>query len=168
MIEVLPREWSAFADDVGSFIETWGFKNIQGRIWAVVYLAREPLSAIQLARLLGVSKALISLAMKELLDYDVLLKHHSGDLKRPKYIPNPDLPGVISGVLRQRELKLIRKSGESLSAIAALRPTVLEAKGVSAVRLAEVNRLIQDSGALLETLLRDSCGPPDAWLSLEQ
>src|SRR4051812_41709734 len=45
-------------DAVGAFIEYWGFKAIHGRIWALLALRNGPLAQAEIAKTLGVSRAL--------------------------------------------------------------------------------------------------------------
>ena len=46
--------WEAMAiDAVGNVIEFWGFKRNQGRVWALLYLRNEALTAAELALLTG-------------------------------------------------------------------------------------------------------------------
>jgi len=62
----------------GEFIAWWGFKSIHGRIWALLALSRDPVSQAELSRTLGVSRALVSGAIAELLEYG-LVRPRSGD-----------------------------------------------------------------------------------------
>jgi DNA-binding transcriptional regulator GbsR (MarR family) len=51
---------------IGHFIRYWGFRNIHGQIWTIVYLSETPLSGAEIVKFLKVSKALVSPALKEL------------------------------------------------------------------------------------------------------
>lgn len=91
---------------VGDFIRYWGFRRIHGEIWTQVYLSQDPLSGVDLTERLGVSKALVSPALKELLDYDlILVKPENGKTKR--YYANPNVFEVIKQILQKREMVLI-------------------------------------------------------------
>ena len=49
--------WEAMATDaVGQVIEFWGFKRNHGRVWALLYLRDEPLSAAHIEEELALSK----------------------------------------------------------------------------------------------------------------
>lgn len=93
-------------DGVGTFIEYWGFKKIHGRIWALIFLAERPVDASYLVKHLGVSKALVSMSIKDLLDYNVIQEAPKQDGKA-HYLSNTDLAKVISDVLVAREAKMI-------------------------------------------------------------
>jgi DNA-binding transcriptional regulator GbsR (MarR family) len=94
---------------VGSFMEYWGFKKVHGQIWTHLFLSRTPLDATTLGKRLGVSKGLVSLAVKDLLQYQVIQKSSKG-LKRTVYlVANPQVYKVICGVLMQRERKILEE-----------------------------------------------------------
>src|SRR5262245_22326676 len=56
----------AVCNAIGEFIEYWGFKRIQGRVWTYLALSAEPRSQQDLAKGLNVSKALMSSTVAEL------------------------------------------------------------------------------------------------------
>lgn len=94
---------------VGEFIRYWGFRRIHGQIWTQIYLSKQPLSGVELTKRLGVSKALVSPALAELEDFD-LIRLSGGDGKTKAFTANPDVFGVIRKILRQREKVLIDKA----------------------------------------------------------
>ena len=57
------RARSIVSDVVGRLIEFWGFKRNMGRIWAVLYLSPEPLSAEDLRQLLQLSSGAVSMTL---------------------------------------------------------------------------------------------------------
>ena len=52
---------SAVADAVGGLMEFWGFKRNMGRMWTVLYLAPDPLSAADLCERLSLSTGAVSM-----------------------------------------------------------------------------------------------------------
>lgn len=105
-ITKVPPEMSELAEQIGFFIEYWGFKKIHGQIWTHIFLADEPIDATTLGKRLNVSKALVSLAIHDLLKYDVIQVVGKGE-RRILYESNPDLIKVICSVLRMRERKML-------------------------------------------------------------
>lgn len=97
------------AEQVGHFIQYWGFKKIHGQLWTHVYLSATPISALELGKRLDVSKALVSLSMKDLLEYDLIIPAESPNKKLKLYIANPDVFNVILDVLRKREVPMLEK-----------------------------------------------------------
>ncbi|MFQ5825507.1 MAG: GbsR/MarR family transcriptional regulator [bacterium] len=106
------------AESVGEFIKYWGFKEIHGRIWVHVYLSKTPINATDLTKKLGVSKGLVSIALSELLAYQVIEKVNLGSAKSPGYQSSTDLVQVIYNVLRNRELKLTTKILHNIESLA--------------------------------------------------
>ena len=80
-------ELARLAGVVGQFIEYWGFKEVQGRLWLYLFVSHDPLSSTELAQLLKISPALVTQSVKILLQYQVILTAPKGQ----------------NGVLRYRE-----------------------------------------------------------------
>ena len=57
---------------IGRFIEYWGFKDIEGRIWAHILLSNRPLCAKDLIDRLDISKGLVSMSLSRLMEYEVV------------------------------------------------------------------------------------------------
>lgn len=98
-------------------MQYWGFKKIHGRIWALLFLSREPLDATRIVSLLKVSKTLVSFAVKELLEYDVIRDMGQGPRGTILLAPNPDISSVILAVIQMREAKMITKTLKSVREI---------------------------------------------------
>jgi DNA-binding transcriptional regulator GbsR (MarR family) len=108
----VPPELEDVANQVGGFIEYWGFKNVHGRIWTHLYLSPHPLDAGHLMERLSISKALTSISLSELLQYDVIQVSGKGERGTVLYKANSDVMSVITNVLRARERRMLcRLSG---------------------------------------------------------
>lgn len=92
---------------IGDFIQYWGFKKVHGQIWTTIFLSKEPIDATTIVKRLRVSKALVSLAIKDLLDFEVVQVVGKGSRRKTLYQSHPDLIYVISRVLIAREQKLL-------------------------------------------------------------
>lgn len=103
------KQLAALSGAVGDFIRYWGFRRIHGEIWTQIYLTATPLSGVELTERLGVSKALVSPALKELEAHKLILVRNE-DGKTKRYTANPDVFKVIKDILIQREMKLIEKA----------------------------------------------------------
>ncbi len=104
----MPSDYYLVLKSVGSFMEYWGFKSVHGKIWACIYLSKDPVDANFIISQLQLSKAAISLGIKDLLEYDVILEVEKSGPSTQKYISNPDMVEVICNVLRQREKKMLQ------------------------------------------------------------
>ncbi len=100
---------SKLADLIGDFIRYWGFRKIHGEIWTVVYLSKSPVSATELIKILKVSKALMSPALRELEDEGLIFQTDSENSKTKRYAAVDDVYKVIKSVLDRREKPLIEK-----------------------------------------------------------
>lgn len=115
-LSLLDRRVLAVCDRVGEFIEYWGFKGVQGRIWTLLALSAHPRSQQDVARALGVSKALVSSTMAELERLGLVAQ--SGPHRTAPYAATTDVWPVISDVLRGREWMLLERARLALEAAA--------------------------------------------------
>ncbi len=99
-------------DAVGNFIEYWGFKAIHGRIWTLLALSTEPLSQLEIADFLEVSRALVSAAVAELVEHGLI--RPVGDRRKAPYEAVTDVWPTISDVLREREWMLVETARVAL------------------------------------------------------
>lgn len=101
-------------NDIGLFIEYWGFRKIHGKIWAIVFLSDEPISTPEIVDKLGVSKALVSGAINELLKYKLIEK--VGQVKHGgvTFQSADDIAEVVRNVIKNREQVLLSKVESNL------------------------------------------------------
>lgn len=116
----LTRRAVKVCDAAGAFMDYWGFKAIYGRVWTLLALRHDPMSQVQIAETLGVSRSLVSLSVAELLKYG-LIRPTSNHRNAP-YEAVMDVWPVISDVLRQREWMMVE------SVRTALESTIEEAE----------------------------------------
>ncbi len=111
---LLDRRVLDVCDRVGEFIEYWGFKNIHGRMWTFLALSRHARSQQEIARCLGISKALVSSTISELEEWGLVAPQ--GTQRTAPYRATHDVWPVISDVLRTREWMLLEKARLALEA----------------------------------------------------
>lgn len=101
-------------NDIGLFIEYWGFRKIHGKIWAIVFLSDEPISTPEIVERLGVSKALVSGAINELLKYKLIEK--VGQVKHGgvTFQSADEIAQVVREVIKNREQVLLSKVESNL------------------------------------------------------
>ena len=95
-------------DAVGAFIEYWGFKNVLGRVWALLVLHKEPLTQIAVAERLGISRSLVSSVVAELVERDLV--RPVTDHRNSPYEAQLDVWPTIAGVLKQREWPILEQA----------------------------------------------------------
>src|SRR5690606_38635402 len=92
---------------IGDLIENWGFKHVQGRIWAHLFLSEVPFDAAEIMRRLQISKGLVSISLKEMLTFEIVKKAGKSERGTLLYRVNPDHRAVISNILNNRERPLL-------------------------------------------------------------
>ncbi len=101
-------------DAAGAFIEYWGFKAVNGRVWTLLALHKDPLSQSEIAESLGVSRSLISSVISELSDYGLV--EATSTHRNAPYRALMDVWPPIKEVLRTREWMLLEASRLALEA----------------------------------------------------
>jgi HTH-type transcriptional regulator, glycine betaine synthesis regulator len=94
---------AAVSDVVGRLIEFWGFKRNMGRIWSILYLSPEPLSAEDLRQALRLSSGAVSMTVNELLRWGVVRKVWVQGERKDFYTAEVQLWRMISRVFNERE-----------------------------------------------------------------
>lgn len=97
------------ASKIGQFMEYWGFKQVHGKVWTLIFLSSEPVDANFLQSNLKISKALTSMTIKDLLGYKVILEVEKDKPGTQKYRINPEITEVIIDVIEKRELKMLHE-----------------------------------------------------------
>ena len=159
------QEFLAFdvVDSVGEFIEYWGFKKIHGRVWAMIYLSDKPISTPDLVSKLGVSKGLVSIAINELLDYQLIHKASKVIYGGQTYTAEEDIGSVIRKVLRDRELGLLTKVEVALEKLASYSEPELERSNISKSRLKELTHLTTTHKTLLKAMVKRNFSTIAEW-----
>lgn len=146
-------EMQELSEQIGEFIHYWGFKRVHGRIWTHLYLAQKPLDAADLVRQMKISKALVSISLRELLDVEVIEEVGKSPRGTHLYRTNPDILKVILAVLRQREKRML---GRIQSAHEALERTPREDRekfGLSEQHIGQLGQLAHSASIGLESFI---------------
>jgi DNA-binding transcriptional regulator GbsR (MarR family) len=91
------------SDMVGRLIEFWGFKRNMGRVWAVLYLSPDPLTAQDLRSALRLSSGAVSMILNDLSRWGVVRKVWIQGDRRDHFAAEVQLWRMISRVLSERE-----------------------------------------------------------------
>jgi DNA-binding transcriptional regulator GbsR (MarR family) len=109
------------SDAIGRLMVLWGFKRNMGRVWTLLYLSNEPLTAFVLRERLQLSAGAISMTLNELARWGVVHKVWRQGDRHDYYEAESSLWKMISRVLRERELSEVDHTIEALEdAIASL------------------------------------------------
>lgn len=113
----LDRRIVEVCNRLGSFIEWWGFRGIDGRVWALLAIRATPMSQADIARNLDVSRSLVHAAINELEEYG--LAERTGDDRFAPWKANVDVWPVITQVLRVREWMMLEEIRVAIDAAIA-------------------------------------------------
>jgi len=91
------------SDSIGRLIEFWGFKRNMGRLWAVLYLTDQALSAPDIQERLQLSSGAVSMTLNELTRWGVVKKVWIQGERRDHYTAEGNLWKMISRVFNERE-----------------------------------------------------------------
>lgn len=113
--------WESIAvDAVGNVIEFWGFKRNQGRVWALLYLRDEALSAAELEKELDLSKGGVSMLIRDLERWGVVLRVRGPGDASWRYRAENDLLRMARRVIEEREFTFIARIRADLAEARAL------------------------------------------------
>lgn len=164
----VPPELSELVNQVGNFIEYWGFKNVQGRLWAHLWLSSEPLDAGDLMKRLGISKALVSISMKEMLEYEVVQEVGKSERGTILYRANPDKEMVILNVLRRRERMMMSRISSAFQLLEKMNSIDKKYYRISEAQMDGMGEMIKNVEMLLDILLAMEPERKKVWSQLNQ
>ena len=96
-------------NNIGEFIKYWGFKSIHGKIWAYIYLSKEPRTTQEIIDEFDFSKAAVSLAIKTLMEHHLIKRVEKIEFGTYLYEAVADIKKPILGVLKMREKEMLNK-----------------------------------------------------------
>lgn len=142
---------------VGTFMQYWGFKKIHGRIWTHLYTSSEPLDSQTLITRLKVSKGLMSLAVRDLLEYEVIVPVSTGKHGVTFYQANPDVMSVITNVLRKREAVMLSSVSSCIERISSNSKTELTNAQLDLNKIENIKKMTESAQGLLNMFIMHSC-----------
>ena len=108
---------------VGNVIAFWGFKENHGRIWALLSLRQDGLTALEIRTILKLSKGAVSMLLQDLENWTIVVRNEeinpeghsdskSSDSRRRGrvYKACSDLYQMIAHVLKHREQDLLKNT----------------------------------------------------------
>jgi DNA-binding transcriptional regulator GbsR (MarR family) len=146
---------AAVSDVVGRLIEFWGFKRNMGRVWAVLYLSPDALSAEELRERLSLSSGAVSMTLNELGRWGVVRKVWVQGERKDFFAAEVHLWKMISRVFNEREKTeidaAIEAFEEALSSLEELKRAAAKESGKTRTEsLARIELQRERIAALLE------------------
>jgi DNA-binding transcriptional regulator GbsR (MarR family) len=148
-----PTPLYQLAERIGNFIEYWGFKEIHGKVWTCIFVAEKPVDAGQIVETLQVSKALVSLAIKDLLHYRVIEAIPKLGPSTQKYRSNRELFQVILGVLKTREREMLTQISGAFAKLDSQPDHEKNKAGISQTHLNELSEMISTTERALDSVI---------------
>jgi DNA-binding transcriptional regulator GbsR (MarR family) len=102
------------ATALGRLMAFWGFRRNLGRIWALLYLSPEPMSAQDLCTRLKLSTGSVSMALGELQQWGAVRKRPVEGERREHYEAEGDIWATVARVLEQREVREIEQVQQAI------------------------------------------------------
>ncbi len=131
--------WEALAiEAVGNVIEFWGFKRNQGRVWALLYLRGELLTAGEIERELDLSKGGVSMLLRDLERWGVVRRVRQPQDSVWRYSAETDLVRMVSRVIEEREAGLVTRIRADL---AEAQRIARQSSGVEPERLQRLEKM---------------------------
>lgn len=104
------QRWESIAvDAVGNVIEFWGFKRNQGRVWGILYLRDEAMTAAEIEDELDLSKGGVSMLLRDLERWGVILRVRSPGDSSWRYRAETDIMRMVTRVLQEREAEFMSR-----------------------------------------------------------
>ena len=129
------------ADAIGDVIEHWGFRKGLGRLWTVLFITGEPLSAQAIGDRLTMSAGAVSMSLTELQRWGVVHRVSRPGERKEFFEAETDFWRMISKVFDERE-RLLAESvrGRLEKAVSLLHKAPVTTESARAVD--RVNRLL--------------------------
>ena len=151
------RPWEAIAvDAVGNVIEFWGFKRNQGRVWALLYLRDAALTPAEIESELGLSKGGVSMLLKDLERWGVVLRVRSPNDAAWRYRSETDLLKMARRVVEEREFAFIERVRADLEEARRLAQSDPRTTREMEQRLAKMDSLAEAMERALRLFLKTS------------
>lgn len=163
------------AETIGELMEFWNFKPSMGKVWTVLYLCQDPMSAEEIVERTGLSAGSVSMTLNDLQLWGVVHRVRQDGERRRLYAAETDIWAMVTRVFKDRELKLVRRSIQSLNdALTVLEhetltsdATVMLRGRFVATRVRQLLDLARTGERLLERLSRSGeldLNPLRSWL----
>ncbi|MCY1023059.1 GbsR/MarR family transcriptional regulator [Pyxidicoccus sp. MSG2] len=149
--------WEAIAvDAVGNVIEFWGFKRNQGRVWALLYLRGEPLTAGEIERELDLSKGGVSMLLRDLERWGVIQRVRLPQDSAWRYAAETDLVRMVTHVIEEREAGFVARIRADLAEARRLAQSVTGVPGERLARLEKMTTLAEHVERALRLFIKTS------------
>ncbi|OXM87257.1 GbsR/MarR family transcriptional regulator [Paenibacillus rigui] len=145
----------ALSDHLSLIFENEGYSPLVGKIFAMLLFAPEPLSLQELAGLLGVSKAAVSVQIRAMGRNALCHKIHKGNDRKDYYYISEDISLKVIQSVSQKLLagqQLISKTLEAISRLEQVEPGDQASREIARKRMTEMSDMYELSRCRLQGL----------------
>lgn len=149
------QRWEEIAvDAVGNTIEFWGFKRNQGRVWALLYLRGTAMTAGELERTLNLSKGGVSMLVRDLERWGVVLRVREPGARPWKYRAETGLVRMVRRVIEEREREFLARIRADLAEALRLAQASGKVSKERLDRLRKMNQLADQTERALRAFIK--------------
>jgi len=138
----LPSLAKAFVLHFGEMGSRWGINRTVGQIYALLYVSAEPLCADDIVERLGVSRSNVSMGLRELQAWNLVLLKHLPDDRRDFFTTPDDVWQILRTLAEERKKREVDPTLSVLREILMQNPAD-EAERHAQARMAEMHGLIE-------------------------
>ena len=145
-----------FIEGMGEISHFWGFSPVMGRMYGLLYLSQEPITADAISEALAISKGNVSMNLRNLDRWGMVRKTRKKGDRKEYYEAEPNFIKIVVNILSERRN---REFDRALSTVTeCLEQTKRNAKNKEAVfirdRLTHMERFFRTLDASVMTLLK--------------
>lgn len=138
----LPPIVQSFVLHFGEMGSRWGINRTVGQIYALLYVSPDPLCADQIVDALGVSRSNVSMGLRELQGWNLVVLKHLPDDRRDFFATPDDVWQILRTLAEERKKREIDPTMTVLREILMQRPAS-ETEQHAQARMSEMYSLIE-------------------------
>lgn len=138
----LPPLVQSFVLHFGEMGGRWGINRTVGQIYALLYVAPEPLCAEDIAEALGISRSNVSMSLRELQAWNLVLLRHKPDDRRDFFTTPEDVWLILRTLAEERKKREIDPTLSVLRELLLQQPRDAHERHAQA-RLSEMHEMIE-------------------------
>jgi DNA-binding transcriptional regulator GbsR (MarR family) len=138
----LPPLVQSFVLHFGEMGSRWGINRTVGQIYALLYVSPKPLCADDIVEALGVSRSNVSMGLRELQAWNLVLLRHLPDDRRDHFTTPEDVWQILRVLAEERKKREVDPTLSVLRELLMLTPGSEDERHAQA-RMAEMHGLIE-------------------------
>jgi DNA-binding transcriptional regulator GbsR (MarR family) len=138
----LPPLVQAFVLHFGEMGSRWGINRTVGQIYALLYVSPRPLCADDIVDALGVSRSNVSMGLRELQAWNLVLPKHIPEDRRDHFATPDDVWQILRVLAEERKKREVDPTLSVLRELLMQKPGSAEERHAQA-RMAEMHGLIE-------------------------